>query len=248
MSNSVLMNLLRQLYHKLPTPPSTNYMFKKMDHSPYEFLQDNATIFDIGSKDNVGGEYAFGKPPINARVVCVDIEAGPGIDLVADAHDLFMVVGGSVDCVVTVSTLGHIRYPQKVMKEIHRILRPGGILYVSVPFMFPFNNDPYDFYRFSSDGVKVLCEDFECIENGFNRGPASCMCHLLVHFCAITLSFNNKIIYGINVDLFKWLLFWIKYLDIILGKYKMAKVIHAGAYFLGRKADAPDVLPNDQNQ
>ncbi len=31
-----------------------------------------------------------------------------------------------------------------------------------------------------------------------------------------------------NVDLITWLLFWIKYLDIILGKYKMAKAIHAG--------------------
>ncbi len=111
MSNSVLMNLLRQLYHKLPTPPSTKYMFKKMEHSPYELVQDHATIFDIGSKNNVGGEYAFGKPPTNARVVCVDIEAGPGVDLVADAYDVFMVEDGSVDCVVTVSTLRHIRYP-----------------------------------------------------------------------------------------------------------------------------------------
>jgi len=181
MSSSVLMNLLRQIYHKLPTPPSTYYMFKKLDHSPYEFLQDNAIIFDIGSKDNVGGEYAFAKPPTNARVVCVDIEAGLEIDLVASAHALFMVADSSIDCVVTVSTPGHIRYPQKVMKEIHRILRPGRILYVGVPFMFPFNNDPYDFYRFSSDGVKILCEDFECIESGFNRGPALCMCRLLVH-------------------------------------------------------------------
>lgn len=134
------------------------------------------------------------------------------------------------------------------MKEIYRILRPGGVAYVGVPFMFPFDTDPYNFYRFYSDGVKILCEDFEFIESGFNRGPASCMCHLLVHFCAISLSCNNKIIYGINVDLFKWLLFWIKYLNIILGKYKMAKVIHAGAYFLGRKADPPGVLLNDQNQ
>jgi len=111
MSNSVFMNLLRQLYHKLPSPPTTNNMFKKFEHSPYEFLQVNATIFDIGSKNNVGGEYAFGKPPTNARIVCVDIEAGPGVDLVADAYDLFMVEDGSVDCVVTVSTLRHIRYP-----------------------------------------------------------------------------------------------------------------------------------------
>ncbi len=79
MSSYVLMNLLRPFYHKLPTPTSTNYMFKRLEHRPYEFLQDNATIFDIGSKDNVGGEYAFGKPPTNARIVCVDIKAGPGL-------------------------------------------------------------------------------------------------------------------------------------------------------------------------
>jgi len=223
-------------------------MFKKFDHSPYEFLQDNAVILDIGSKDNFRGEYAFGKPPVNARVVCVDIEAGSGVDLVADAHDLFMVEDNSIDCAVTVSTLGHVRYPQKVMKEIYRILRPGGIVYVSVPFIFPYNNDPYDNYRFTSDGIMILCEDFECIESGFNRGPASCICHLLVHFCAMILSFNNKTIYGINVDLFKWLLFWIKYLDIILGKYEMAKVIHAGVYFLGRKPKATDTLKDKKSK
>jgi SAM-dependent methyltransferase len=217
-------------------------MFRKFEHSPYEFLQDNALIYDIGSKDITGGEYAFGKPPDNAQVVGVDIEPGPGVDIVADAHDLFMVEDSSVDCVVTVSTLGHVRYPQKMMKEIYRILRPGGFVYASVPFIFPFNKDPQDLYRFTSDGIKVLCEDFECIENGFNRGPASCMCHLLVHFCAMTLSFSNKVIYGINIDLFKWLLFWIKYLDIILGKYQMAYVIHAGSYFLGQKPEESDKL------
>ena len=242
MSDSKFINFLRQLYHKLPTPPSTNYMFKKFEHSPYEYLQDNALIYDIGSKDIVGGEYAFGKPPDNARVICVDIEDGPGVDIVADAHNLSMIKDNSADCVVCVSVLIHLHYPHKVMKEIKRILRPGGILYVSVPFIFPLSSDPYDCYRFTSDGLKIICEDFECIENGFNRGPASCMCHLLVHFCAMIFSFNNKVIYGINVDLFKWLLFWIKYLDIILGKYKMANVIHAGSYFLGKKPETPDKI------
>jgi ubiquinone/menaquinone biosynthesis C-methylase UbiE len=94
-------------------------------------------IYDIGSKDIIGGEYAFGKPPANAQVVRIDIEPGPAeVVIVADAHDLFMVEDGSADCVVTVSTLGHMRYPQKIMKEIYRILRPGGIVYASIPFYF----------------------------------------------------------------------------------------------------------------
>jgi SAM-dependent methyltransferase len=212
-------------------------MFKKLEHNPYEFLQPGATIFDIGSKGE-RGIYAFGPPPANSRLVCVDIAPGPGVDLVADAHDLNMVANESVDCVITISTLEHVRYPQKVVSEIHRILRPGGIIYVSVPFVFPFHSDPDDFYRFSCDGVKILCEAFESIETGFNRGPASSMCHLLVHFFAMIFSFNSRTLYGVNVDLFKWLLFWIKYLDIFLGRYKMAKVIHAGAFFMGRKTTA----------
>lgn len=225
--------MLRDLYHKLPEPPSTNYMFL-IPRNPYELLPTGALIFDIGSKES-RGSYAFGNVPENSRIVCVDIEAGPGVDLVADAHDLHMVEDDSVDCVITISTLEHVRYPQKVVAEIYRILKPGGIVYVSVPFVFPFHSDPYDFYRFSSDGIKILCEDFECIQSGFNRGPASTMHHLLVHFLAMLFCFNSRTLYGINIDIFRWLLFWVKYLDYFLGKFSMAKVIHAGAFFLGRK-------------
>lgn len=195
--------VLKRIYHSLPRPPSTQYIFHV--------------------------------PPKNAKIVCADIEAGPGVDLVADAHDMHMVPDNSIDCVISVSTLERVRYPQRVVKEILRILKPGGVVYVSVPFVFPFHSDPYDNYRFSAHGTRIQCEDFDCIESGFKRGPASTTCHLLVRFNSILFSFNSKTLYGIKVDLFTWLLLWMKYLDKFLGRYSMAKVIHAGAYFVGRK-------------
>lgn len=225
---------LRDFYHKLPSPPSTNYMFK-MPQNPYGLLSPKSVIFDIGSKD-VRGVYAFGAPPQDAKLVCVDIEPSCGVDLVADAQDMHMIESESVDCVIIVGVLMNLKYPEKAIQEILRILKPNGIIYASVSFIFPFTQDPYDFYRWSPDGIKILCAGFECIESGFNRGPASTMCHLLVHFLAILFSFNSRRLYGINIDLFKWLLFWIKYLDVFLGKYQMAKVIHSGVYFLGKKA------------
>lgn len=227
-------SLLRRLYHRLPAPPDTNYLYRTISPSPYDFLPANPVIYDIGSKGARAG-YAFGPPPRGAKIVCVDIEPGPGVDLVADAHDMHMVEDGAADFVTTVSVLEHVRYPHKAVKEMHRILRPGGIIYVNVPFIFPFHADPDDFYRFTNKGIDILCEDFEKIDSGFNRGPASTMHHLLVHFLAIVFSFNNRTIYGINVDLFKWLLFWMKYLDSFIARYQMAYVIHAGAYFIGRK-------------
>jgi len=229
-----IIEFLKRLYHKLPEPPSTNYLFREISPSPYDFLPPQPIIYDIGSKEAKAG-YSFGKPPGDATVVCVDIEEGPGVDLVADAHDLRMVQDDSVDFVTSVSALEHVRYPQKVVKEIHRILKPGGIIYINVPFIFPFHADPDDFYRFTHKGIDILCEDFDKLDSGFNRGPASTMHHLLVHFFAILFSFNSKAVYGVNVDLFKWLFFWVKYLDKFIARYEMAYVIHTGTYFIGKK-------------
>ena len=236
-NSAIMLNIktmLKKIYHLLPSPPSSNYPYRKISPNPYNLLPPNPVIFDIGSKDALGS-CGFGSPPSGAKVVCVDIEAGPGVDLVADAHNMHIVASNSVDMVICVNVLEHVRYPQKVMKEIFRILKPGGIIYVNVPFIFPFHADPDDFYRFSYKGVVILCEDFEHIDNGFNRGPASTMHHLLVHFMAMLFCFNSKTLYGVNVDVFKWLFFWIKYLDKFMARYQMAYVIHTGSYFLGRK-------------
>jgi len=218
----------------LPEPPSTNYLYRQILPNPYSLLPPNPVIFDIGSKE-AAGSYAFGCPPKNSKVVCVDIMDGPNVDLVADAHDMHMVSDNSVDLVVSVSVLEHVKYPHKVMKEIFRILKPGGLIYINVPFVFPFHADPDDFYRFSYKGISILCEDFECVDSGFNRGPASTMHQLLVNFMAILFCFNNKTLYGINVDIFKWLFFWIKYIDKFIATYDMAYIIHAGSYYIGRK-------------
>lgn len=190
---------LKKIYHKLPGPPSTNYIYREIKPNPYDFLPPEPIIYDIGSKKARVG-YAFGKPPKDAKIVCVDIEAGPGVDLVADAHDLHMVEDDSVDFVASVSVLEHVKYPNKVIAEMHRILKPGGIIYINVPFIFPFHADPNDYYRFTFKGIDILCEDFNKLDSGFNRGPASTMHHMLVHFFAILFSFNSKAMYGINID------------------------------------------------
>jgi len=237
-----IIHVLKSIYRALPEPPSPNYQYRDFDVNPYSLLPPNPTIFDIGSKE-ARGSYAFGKPPAGTNIVCVDMFDGPGVDLVADAQNMHTVSDDSVDCVVAVSTLEHVRYPQKVVSEIHRILKPGGVVYISVPFVFPFHADPDDFYRFSCNGVTILCEQFDRLDSGFNRGPASTMHHMLVHFLAMLFCFNSRTLYGINVDLFKWLLFWVKYLDVFLARYSMAIVIHAGAYFIGRKVIPPKGAP-----
>jgi SAM-dependent methyltransferase len=229
-----LTGVLKKIYRALPSPPSTNYLYRHFDVNPYQLLPQAAVVFDIGSKD-ARGNYAFGSPPPDSKVVCVDVEPGPGVDVVADAHDLYMVPSDSVDCVLCIGVVCCTRYPQTVMKEIQRILKPGGIVYVSVPFVFPYCADPDDYYRFSYTGLRILCEEFDRLDSGFNRGPASTMHELFVRFFAMLFSFNNTGLYAMNEYCLKWLLFWIKYMDKFLARYGMAHHIHSGSYFIGRK-------------
>lgn len=193
------------------------------------------TILDIGSKD-ARGCYAFGSPPEGSTVLCADIAAGPGVDIVCDAHDMREnLADNTIDCVVTISTLEHVKKPWIVVDEIYRVLKPGGMLYVNTPWVFPFHADPNDHYRFSHRGLEILCERFDVLESGYNRGPASTMAHLSAHSLAIMLSFNSRMLYGILVDLLKWPLAPFKYLDALLKRHPMAHVVANGAYVVGRK-------------
>lgn len=239
-NRELMKSILKKIFNFLPAPPNTNYALANTLPNPYAQLAADAVIYDIGSKDS-RGKYKFGSPPEFAKVICVDIEDGPGVDLVADAQDMHMVVSESVDFVCLVSVLPHVQNPPKVIEEVFRILKPGGMLYISTPFVYPYHTDPYDFYRFSPGGLKMLCRNFESLHTGFNRGPASTMTHLLVHFLAIFFCFNSSAIHTLNIYIFKWLLFWLKYADIIIGRYKMAHIIHSGAYILAQK---PKIMNN----
>lgn len=234
MRGETLYGTMKRFYRRLPSPPSSNYIYRNVSISPYADLGEGAVILDIGAK-TARGKYAFGSPPEGAKVLALDIEEGPGVDIVADAHNMPVVEDNSVDCVITVSTLEHVVDPFRVMEEVYRVLKPGGYVYVSVPFIFPFHADPSDYYRFSAEGVDLLCKRFEKLESGFNRGPASTFHEVAIRFFPLLFSFRSSRLYAINVVIFKWLLFWVKYLDKFMASHPDAKVLHNGSYFLGRK-------------
>lgn len=226
--------ILQAISRVLPSAPSTNYLWHKFHVRPYELLPANPVIYDIGARD-ARGRYSFGSPPPGARLLCVDIAPGPGVDIVADAHDLHMIDDHSADCVVAVGVLLHCRNPDKVISEFHRILKPGGILYVGAPFISPHPGFPPVFYYFSMEGLGATCARFEKIDCGFNRGPASTMSYLLVTFSSILFSFNSKTLYAVNEYFFAWLFFWIKYLDVFIARYEQARLLYSGTYFIGKK-------------
>lgn len=53
------------------------------------------------------------------------------------------------DCALAVEVLEHCPDPRVVMSEIYRVLKPGGHLLVTVPFLWPLHDAPFDEYRYT---------------------------------------------------------------------------------------------------
>ncbi len=65
---------------------------------------------------------------------------------------------GCFDAVLCSQVLEHVFTPDAFLGETHRVLRPGGVLVLAVPFVWDEHEQPHDFARYSSFGLKALLE------------------------------------------------------------------------------------------
>lgn len=97
-----------------------------------------------------------------------------------DAHNMPWEEN-SFDCVALNQVLEHVKRPWDVVKEAHRVLRPGGIAIICSPFFYQVHNYPLDLWRFTVEGLQELCNDFSSILLKGRSGSPSLMKHMIDH-------------------------------------------------------------------
>lgn len=73
-------------------------------------------------------------------------------DIFADASQL-PLRDASVDTVILLEVLEHLRQPAQALSEIARVLRPGGTLLLTMPFLYPVHDAPHDYQRLTRYGL-----------------------------------------------------------------------------------------------
>lgn len=136
------------------------------------------------------------------------------VDIFADAYNI-PVPDGSFDCALSTDVLEHLEEPQKAFNEVSRILRGGGTLLLTVPFLYHLHEQPRDFYRYTRFGLEYLAGQagLEMVE----MKPVGGLCTFVMQEIAYMIYFaaRLKIIRPLQILLMNvflipgWLLNWI---------------------------------------
>jgi SAM-dependent methyltransferase len=115
------------------------------------------SVLEVGSKD-YGSTVPFRRElDFTGRYIGLDLEPGPGVDVVGDlSSDLCGLEPESFALVICCSVLEHVKRPWAMAANIERLVEPGGMVYVAVPWVWRYHAYPEDYYRFSHRGIMEL--------------------------------------------------------------------------------------------
>jgi SAM-dependent methyltransferase len=115
-----------------------------------------------------------------SKIVTNDIDSKlDNIDIVSPAENIPQN-NSTFDSVVAIEVFEHVRDMKQCIKECARLLKPGGVLYFTMPFMFHIHADPSDFRRLTKDGIKAyLDNNFEISEISYYGNAFNVICDIL---------------------------------------------------------------------
>ena len=121
----------------------------------------NGIILDLGGGFKPSYERFLHTKP--EKLIRVDINKNAEPDIIADLGEPLPFSDNYANSAFLFNVIYILRSPGKTLREINRILKPGGKLFITSPFIFNEAKEPNDYWRFTSEGLEKLLK-----ESGFN--------------------------------------------------------------------------------
>lgn len=137
----------------MPTGESVDFIKKSIHQHKWDY-----PIIDLGT-----GDYLSYYQPIfpTVKITTLDFaqNGAKDIDIIADLLKLPPELYNKYGLALCSDTLEHVRDPFIAVKEIYKILKPGGLFLLSTVACWGVHGHPNDYYRFLPEGLKYICEN-----------------------------------------------------------------------------------------
>lgn len=129
------------------------------------FVESVAKALPAGSSilDAGAGESVYKKLFSHCDYKAIDLAVGESrwnytnLDYVGPLDDM-PIKDELFNVVLCTQVLEHLEWPRESVKEMHRVLKPGGKLCMTVPMAQNEHQTPYDFFRYTSYGLESICK------------------------------------------------------------------------------------------
>lgn len=216
------------------SPKLTRFLANYVDHF-YEDYSAHRVFLEKNRDKSLKLNLGAGADSMEDNFWNVDYYPMKGVSLCADVHHL-PFRENSIDAVQCMQLSEHVEDPGRMAAEIFKALKPGGEVFLTAPFMYPYHEAPIDLNRWTQEGLKSLMKEFTSIQVGVLGGPTATLIEALHGWLSILFSFNSDKLYQIVYLLLLPFLKPFKIIDrILLNKYKSSHRLAAMFYFYGKK-------------
>ena len=131
-----------------------------------KYMTPQMEVYDVGCGDKPFAAFLSGKVKSH---IGVDIENGfydrKHIDLIGSAYNV-PTENNTADAVISSQVIEHLNDPRAAIKETARILKEGGLFFLSFPFIYPIHALPHDYFRYTEFAADTMLKEqgFEILE------------------------------------------------------------------------------------
>jgi len=119
---------------------------------------------DLGAKNPNASYQAFFQKSVDTDIIFTDLYSNAPSVLKIDLEKAIPIDDASKDFALLFNVLEHLYEYKTCVREISRILRPGGKIYGCVPFLHKVHPDPQDYYRYTDTALQRIFS-----VNGFSQ-------------------------------------------------------------------------------
>lgn len=144
---------------------SFNFLIQKINKKIAQSFSYKGRVIDLGCGS---AQYKEDILRIADEYIGVDWKSSlhdqSNVDVFANLSERLPFEDDYTDTVISFQVMEHVPEPSFFLSECYRILRPGGILFITVAFMWHVHEAPHDYFRYTKYGLEYLLK-----KNGFTE-------------------------------------------------------------------------------